>query len=76
MIRPAPAPLAPVLAALNSLIQFRYEIEHRRDDDVDRHKLEDFPAIERPMPRSSGVLKKRVASALLIVLERSLCLHP
>jgi hypothetical protein len=39
-----------IFAALNSLAQVRQEIEHRGDDNVDRHKLNSLKPIGLPVP--------------------------
>src|SRR5215472_12068004 len=66
----ASSPREPASAALKSLMQLRQEIEHRRDDDVDRYELDApkpigngawFSFSTALMVRCSGVICKPAA---------------
>ena len=48
----ASSPREPESAALMSLMQLRQEIEHRRDDDVDRYELDALKPMECPSPHT------------------------
>ena len=46
----ASSPREPASAVLTSLMQLRQEIEHRRDDDIDRYELDALEPIGMSVP--------------------------
>src|SRR5262249_29718066 len=49
----ASSPREPASAVLKSLMQLRQEIEHRRDDDVDRYELDALKPIGMSVPANN-----------------------
>src|SRR5262249_12114795 len=80
----ASSPREPASAALKSLMQLRQEIEHRRDDDVDRYELDApkpigngawFSFSTALMVRCSGVICKPAAQCFRQAHRSTICLN-